>query len=111
MITSLDYCSKPVLNGSLIADYDETWPEEQNCSLIQEDFIDGYETCKSTERILYGKFDFDSTIVTEFHLVCNEQYKVRSGYLPSQGRSELNTGYFVLFCFANRSPCRELSTW
>ena len=38
--------------------------------------VGNYEECQSTDRIIYEPFEFDRTIATDFHLVCDQQYKV-----------------------------------
>ena len=38
--------------------------------------IDDYEVCQSQEHIIYDDFEFETTIATEFDLVCDQQYKV-----------------------------------
>ncbi len=75
LVTSMDYCTKPLLNDSYDLDLYFDF-EGQNCSALDEDIVQDYQACRSTDGIIYGKFDFDTTIVTEFDLVCEEQYKV-----------------------------------
>ena len=57
-----DYCLKPA-----------NFTSYPNCSDFQD-----YETCYGggLEKILYDEFEFDSTIATEFDLVCDQEYKV-----------------------------------
>ena len=48
-----------------------------NCSNLSPRSVNGYQECEaSSERILYDDFEFQSTIATEFNLVCDQQYKV-----------------------------------
>ena len=49
-----------------------------NCSNLSPRSVNGYQVCEATDeqRILYDDFEFQSTIATEFNLVCDQQYKV-----------------------------------
>lgn len=65
--SSNSFCTKPSIPPTLTM---------TNCSkLTCHDFAD-YEACHSSERIIYEEFDFESTVVTDYNLVCDDQYKV-----------------------------------
>ena len=71
----IDYCrSRPVLstNPPLTTCTNNSFDYSTN--LTKEDF----KLCKPNEnqRIIYGVFGMDSTAVTRFDLVCDDQYKV-----------------------------------
>ena len=71
-------------NQAAMISYHESKTEPDYCRYINpnEDctvFQDPGETtaCTSDSRYLYDTFEYDSTIVTELDLVCDEDYKVR----------------------------------
>ena len=50
-----------------------------NCSILSSHLITGTEFCDVSDpdqKILYEPYEYTSTIVTEFSLVCEEQYKI-----------------------------------
>ena len=63
----LDYCTKPLLkNGSIT----------ENCTTLNDRLMQGHITCQKDDRFIYEAFEFESTIATEFNLVCDDKYKV-----------------------------------
>ena len=68
----MDFCTKPNVTFSPIL----ISSESNNCSLYALERQGNYEECQSTDRIIYEPFEFDRTIATDFHLVCDQQYKV-----------------------------------
>ena len=77
----LNYCLKPklLINDNLTtAGIISTGSTSMNnCSVILESsLISHFEVCQSQERIIYDDFEFETTIATEFDLVCDQQYKV-----------------------------------
>ena len=76
--TNKQMCYKPVI----LPKNDSLFPlllSERNCSFLTQDFITGTEKCNfldPNERLLYEPYEYESTIVTEFKLVCDEQYKI-----------------------------------
>ena len=57
---------KPTLNQNIT-----------NCTWLNPNIINDYENCQSQDnRIIYDDFEFETTIATEFDLVCDQQYKV-----------------------------------
>ena len=76
-----NYCLKPklLINDNLTtAGIISTGSTSMNnCSVILESsLISHFEVCQSQERIIYDDFEFETTIATEFDLVCDQQYKV-----------------------------------
>ena len=65
----MDFCTKPNVTFNLIS-------SDSNCSSYALEMVGNYEECQSTDRIIYEPFEFDRTIATDFHLVCDQQYKV-----------------------------------
>ena len=64
----LDFCTQPNVTGTELSHL-------SNCS--DAHFNNGmYRECQSSDRIIYEPFEFDTTIATDFHLVCDQQYKV-----------------------------------
>ena len=54
-------------------------PMAANCSFLSLDVITDTEHCDVTDpdqKILYEPYEFLTTIVTEFNLVCDQQYKI-----------------------------------
>ena len=63
----LDFCTQPNV----------TWTELSHLSNCSDAHFNGmYQECQSSDRIIYEPFEFDTTIATDFHLVCDQQYKV-----------------------------------
>ena len=61
-----NFCVKPTLNQNIT-----------NCTWLSPNIINDYENCQSQDnRIIYDDFEFETTIATEFDLVCDQQYKV-----------------------------------
>ena len=64
-----DYCKRyPLINpgGSCNS------TKDFNLNASDDDMV----VCTSDQDIIYGEFGMDSTVVTRFNLVCNDQYKV-----------------------------------
>ena len=76
--TNTQMCYKPVI----LQKNDSQFPlplSERNCSFLTQDVTTGTEKCNfldPNERLLYEPYEYESTIVTEFKLVCDEQYKI-----------------------------------
>ena len=74
-IDKQDMCFMP----SLVSIQENVTVLGSNCSLLQPTFISGVEKCDVThpdQEILFAPYEYASTIVTEFKLVCDEQYKI-----------------------------------
>ena len=62
--------------------------------------------CQPTDprtKVVYRPFDMDSTVVTEFNLVCDQYYKA-SPFLVSCSPGPKFNPYTVIFLFAAGSP-------
>jgi hypothetical protein len=72
LVSSQDYCTKP----DLIVDSSDYW---NNCSSLPSWAYNGsYDTCLSSDSIIYEPYEFSTTIATDFDLVCDQQYKVHA---------------------------------
>lgn len=83
------FCMKPIIsydeNGNdlnVSAKVKSVRNQEEikgNCSFLSFDDITNFEACNVVDPnqvVLYQSFEYSSTIVTDFNLVCDEQYKV-----------------------------------
>ena len=72
----------PKVNGEY--DYCQYINPDENCTLFQNP--DDTTECSKDSTYFYDKFEYNSTIVTDLDLVCDEEYKVAcivSGTDPS----------------------------
>ena len=68
----IDYCKRfPVVNNLTILGQCTT-KDDFNLTVPNHDMVQ----CTPDQDIIYGEFGMDSTIVTKFNLVCDDQYKV-----------------------------------
>lgn len=63
-----NFCQRPILNHSLFVNGSRYWCE--NLPVV------GYEKCGAQDQIIYGQFEYQSTLVTDLNLVCKDQFKV-----------------------------------
>ena len=70
----IDYCRRyPVISNLSVFGQ---CVDESDFDLTAGD--DELVLCTPDQDIIYGKFGMDSTVVTRFNLVCDDQYKVLS---------------------------------
>ena len=68
----VDYCRRyPVVNNSSISGQCST---KYDFNLTNGNLVH----CTPDQDIIYGGFGMDSTVVTRFNLVCDDQYKVQN---------------------------------
>ena len=68
----VDYCKTYPLKTSFEKDI-----VGQNCTISHFNFSATPKQCNAQiSNVVYGKFVMETTIVTEFNLFCNEDYKV-----------------------------------
>ena len=93
----VDYCkTRPIVKENIISgqctnqsfDFDENLERNE------------YVTCDPNEEIIYGTFGMNSTAVTEFNLVCRDEYKVF--LTASITMSALLVGSYVFGYLADR---------
>ena len=70
----IDFCKRyPVMNNlSVAGQCNSTSDFNLTAELV---------SCSPKEDIIYGDFGMDSTVVTRFNLVCDDQYKVSKMFL------------------------------
>ena len=106
-------CYKPIL---ILSNQTQTPQPISNCSLLTSDLISGTEICEVTDpakQIIYEPYEYKTTIVTEFNLVCDQQYKIALsgtfymiglligsfiGGLPSDAFGRKPVLFFFLIC-------------
>ena len=72
-IKQMKMCVKPTIISSNATNF------ISNCTLLNSNLITGTNFCDVSDpdqKILYQPYEFSTTIVTEFSLVCDEQYKI-----------------------------------
>ena len=69
----IDYCrTRPVINGKEIRGHCTNESFDFDTNLEKSEYV----TCDPNQEIIYGAFGMDYTAVTEFNLVCKDEYKV-----------------------------------
>ena len=64
-------CARPVLSNSSNKNKIYLY----NCSTIRPEMVNDVVECRSSQdSFLYAPFEFDSTVVTDFNLVCDQVY-------------------------------------
>ena len=68
---NLNSCKRRPLNSSIVH-------ERGKCTVNDFDLVGDPVSCDAQEmNVVFDDFPMKSTIVTEFNLFCNEEYKVR----------------------------------
>ena len=68
---NIDFCRRYPVKSNL--DTPGLCISQNDFNLTSDNMVD----CTPSENIIYGPFGMDSTVVTRFNLVCDDQYKVR----------------------------------
>ena len=68
-----DYCkTRPIVKEKIISGHCTNESFDLDESLERNEYV----TCEPNQDIIYGTFGMNSTVVTEFNLVCKDEYKV-----------------------------------
>ena len=77
---NIDYCRRyPTINGAKIVDGRCSSSSFNTSKLIEKDSLSLCGPSVDEKVVIYETFGMDSTAVTRFNLICEDQYKVHAG--------------------------------
>ena len=77
---NIDYCRRyPTINDAKIVDGRCSSSSFNTSKLIEKDSLSLCSPSVDENVVIYETFGMDSTAVTRFNLICEDQYKVKAG--------------------------------
>ena len=81
---NIDFCRRyPLIDNATISDGECTSTSFNTSRLIEKDSLSLCDPNVDGNVVIYDDFGMDSTAVTRFDLICEDQYKVYSRYLST----------------------------